>query len=204
MEPESPFAILLAAEEDPRRARIMEGGLRMVLAYGFHRTTMDDIARAAEVSRPALYLRFRNKTDIYRAIAQRLLAHCLAQTKEALAGEGTLVERLDLMVQNAMGGTMCEIERSPHGQELLDMSGSLAGDIMAQWREEMDAVLEEAMAAEAAQAGVDLAARGISPRAVAQTLLDALDGMKTRLEQPEANVTAAKTAVRVLAAALRP
>lgn len=204
MQPESPFAVLLAAEEEPRRARIMEGGLRMVLAYGFHRTTMDDIARAAEVSRPALYLRFKNKTDIYRAIAQRLLAHCLAQTREALAGEGTLVERLDVMVVKAIGGTMCEIERSPHGQELLDMSGSLAGDIMAQWREEMEAALEEAMAAEAARTGADLAAREISPRAVARTLLDALDGMKVRQEHPDANINAAKAAVRVLAAALRP
>ena len=39
--------------------------MKVFLAYGFARTTMDDIARAADMSRPALYLLFKNKTDIY-------------------------------------------------------------------------------------------------------------------------------------------
>ena len=47
--------------------------MKVFLAYGYSRVTMDDIARAAEVSRPALYLLFRNKADIYRAIGAMLL-----------------------------------------------------------------------------------------------------------------------------------
>ncbi|TIX07369.1 MAG: helix-turn-helix transcriptional regulator, partial [Mesorhizobium sp.] len=37
---------------DPKRARILEGAMKVFLAYGFTRTTMDDIARAADMSRP--------------------------------------------------------------------------------------------------------------------------------------------------------
>lgn len=190
--------------DDPRRARILEGALKVVLAYGFHRTTMDDIARAAEVSRPALYLQFRNKTDIYRAVAGCLFAKCLALSKEALSGEGSLVERLDRLLETALFGTLCEIEATPHGPEILDMKNSLAGDLIAQWREEMDSALEAAIAAEAERNGVDLAARGLTARAVAEVLLDAGEGMRLRLGDPAANLTAAKSVARVLAAALRP
>ena len=60
-------------QENDRRARILDGALKVFLAYGFTRATMDDIARASDISRPALYLLFRNKTDIYRAIGEALL-----------------------------------------------------------------------------------------------------------------------------------
>ena len=46
----------LQTELDPKRARILDGAMKVFLAYGYSRVTMDDIARAAEVSRPALYL----------------------------------------------------------------------------------------------------------------------------------------------------
>jgi AcrR family transcriptional regulator len=57
---------------DSKRARVLEAAMKVVLVYGYHRTTMDDIARAAQMSRPALYLLFRNKAEIYRAIAGRM------------------------------------------------------------------------------------------------------------------------------------
>ena len=58
---------------DPKRARILDGAMKVFLAYGYSRVTMDDIARAAEMSRPALYLLFKNKAEIYRAIGAMLL-----------------------------------------------------------------------------------------------------------------------------------
>lgn len=189
---------------DPRRVRILEGALRVVLAYGFHRATMDDIARAAEVSRPALYLQFRNKADIYRAVAGCLFARCLVLSKQALAGDGPLVERLDRLLEDALFGTLCEIEVTPHGPEILDMKNSLAGDLIAQWREEMDAALEAAIKAEAVRNAVDLEARGLTARAIAQVLLDAGEGARQRLGDPAANLIAAKSVARVLVAALRP
>ncbi|TJV53886.1 MAG: helix-turn-helix transcriptional regulator, partial [Mesorhizobium sp.] len=78
---------------DPKRARILDSAMKVFLAYGFARTTMDDIARAADMSRPALYLQFKNKTDIYRAIALMLLSRSLEQAKTALAGEEPFAER---------------------------------------------------------------------------------------------------------------
>lgn len=198
------IASIRVAADDPRRARILEGALKVFLAYGFSRTTMDDIARAAELSRPALYLVFRNKTDIYRAIARCLLAECMQRAKAALAEEGALIDRLDRMIETALFEMMRGIEEAPHGPDLLDRKNSLAGEVIAEWRAEMDAALEEAFAHEAQKNGVDLSARGLSARAIAETFLDALEGMKPRLNNPLCHLDRARSVARVLVAALRP
>lgn len=190
-------------DEDPRRARIMEGALKVFLAYGFSRTTMDDIARAAELSRPALYLIFRNKTDIYRAIAQCVLDRSLEVARHELAAPGSLTERLDRLVTNALYCLMKDIEEAPHGPEILDMRTSLAGDIIAEWRSRIDALIEAAIRTEAQAAGVDLAARGIDASTLAQMLLDSLEGMKPRVSDPDDHLAAAKRLVRVIVAVLR-
>lgn len=165
--------------DDPRRSRILEGALKVFLAYGFQRTTMDDIARAAEISRPALYLQFRNKTDIYRALASEFMELAMGRAASSLTGEGPLCERLAkcfTCVFDMMGG----IEESPHGADILDMKNSLAGDIMATGRATMRARIEDTIAHEAQRRGADLEARGYSAGALADLLLDAIDGLKAR------------------------
>lgn len=189
---------------DDKRARILEGAFKVFLAYGYSRTTMDDIARAAELSRPALYLVFKNKNDIYRAIARCVLAHCVECARAALESEGTLLERLDRLVEKALYETMRGIEESPHGPELLDMKNSLAGDILAEWRGEMEGALERAVTEETGASGVDLSERGFTERDVARTFFDALEGMKPTFSDPTDHLRAARLAARMLVAAIRP
>jgi AcrR family transcriptional regulator len=161
--------------DEVRRARILEGATSVFLAYGFQRTTMEDIARAAEISRPALYLHFRNKTDIYRALASEFLGRFLAAAEHALAGEGSLVARIERAVSSTLD-TVLEIETSPHGAEILDMKGSLAADIVADGRARMQALFQAAIAAEATRRG----AADVRPDLLAALILDALDGMRLR------------------------
>lgn len=190
--------------EDPKRARILQGAYKVFLAYGFSRVTMDDIAKAAELSRPALYLQFRNKGDIYRAIAQCVLTRCQQLARAELSGEGPLLERLERMVERALFDMMRDVDSSPHGTELLDMKSSLAGEIIEEWRSGMEAALAVEIEREAAGHGVDLAQRGLSAGEMAQTFFDALEGMKPRLSDPSRHLQSAKAAARLLAAALRP
>ena len=190
--------------DDQKRCRVLEGALKVFLAYGFGRTTMDDIARSAGLSRPALYLLFRNKTDIYRGLARVVLADVMVKVREALAGEGTLRERLDGMVRFAFFETLKDIEDAPHGPELLDIKNTLAGDIFAQWREEIGVLIAQAIAEHAASHGVDLSDRELSPKALADVFMDSLEGMKVRSDDPRRHLEFALTSVRVLVAALRP
>lgn len=49
---------------DARRAEIVEGAARLFDEYGYHQTTMDDIAAAVGVRKPTLYHYFRSKDEI--------------------------------------------------------------------------------------------------------------------------------------------
>lgn len=184
--------------DDARRSRILDGATRVFLAYGFQRTTMDDIARAAEISRPALYLVFRNKTDIYRALAAQFLEETLANSRMALAGDGPLAERLEKSLL-CMLDTMAEIEESPHGSEILDMKNSLAADLVIEGRGRYHAMVEAAIAKAGVPGGhLEM---GITPGALADMMLDAFDGMKLRGLSVDAQRTAARCYIAVIARA---
>lgn len=193
-----------AEPADPKRARILEAAMRLVLAYGFSRTTMDDIARAAEMSRPALYLLFKNKTEIYRAIAGQHLDQSAARAEAILRQDGALSDRLMSMIEECLIGMMRHIAESPHGPELLDMKNSLAGDIVLAWKQRLGALIEAVVEAEARANGVDLEARGLSAKLLATLLLDGLEGMKSRIRNPDEQRTAARGLVKVVEIAIQP
>jgi len=186
---------------DPKRARILDGAMKVFLAYGFSRTTMDDIARAADMSRPALYLLFKNKTDIFRAIALMLLGRSVEQAKSELEGGGTFAERVIRAVDAALISMIGAVHASPHGAELLDMKSSVA-DLVGCWRGGLVEHIAKAIEGEAKRNGVDLAAKGLSARLLADMLLDGLEGMKMRISDPDEQRRAAAALIRVIDLAL--
>lgn len=191
-------------EQDPKRRRVLEGATKVFLAYGFQRTTMDDIARAAEMSRPALYLVFRNKTDIYRAIAAEMLDETVAQTREGLRGDKPLGERLLSAVADTLIDMIGSIKAAPHGAEILDMKNSLAADIVASWRQRMAELVAATIREEAERTGLDAAGRGLSVEAMADMFLDGLEAMKMRAASEAEKREGARNLVRIVELALRP
>ena len=190
------------AATDPKRVRILDGAMKVFLAYGFSRTTMDDIARAADMSRPALYLLFKNKTDIFRAIAMMVLSRSVAAAKMALAGDGAFAERMMRAIDEAFISMMSAVVASPHGAELVDMKSSL-GDLVGCWRGGLVEHIAAAIQDEATRNGVDLAAKGLSTQLLADMLLDGLEGMKARISDPEEQRQAAAALVNVIGLTLK-
>jgi AcrR family transcriptional regulator len=61
---------------------VLDAAVGVFARFGFRKTTMDDVARAAGVSRQGLYLSFANKEELFR----RALVHSLrSQLAAALA-----------------------------------------------------------------------------------------------------------------------
>lgn len=115
---------------DPRRLAILESATRAFTAYGIRKTSMDDIARGAGVSRPALYLHFRNKEDIYRALVVAYYEEAVQAVAEALEGEGSVAEKLAAAFAVQGGEVVRLMLESPHGMELLDEGADSATDLI--------------------------------------------------------------------------
>jgi AcrR family transcriptional regulator len=185
--------------DEKRRDRILEAAEKVVLAYGYSRVTMDDLARATGISRPALYLEFRNKAEIYSAIAAQTLDHSAQLAEAILAGPGTLEFRLAESMQRAVFDLVARFRQTAHGSELLDLKNELAADLHAAWRERVGRAIAEAVAREG---GAAIASRGLSPAVMAANFLAAIDGLKA-LDQDEASMAEAfRQLVRMMVVAI--
>jgi len=56
-----------------KRNKVLAAALDVFLRYGYKRVTMNDIAEAAGISRPALYLVFESKEEIYKSVYEHFV-----------------------------------------------------------------------------------------------------------------------------------
>src|SRR5271156_1584220 len=66
------------ADDNAKRRQIVEGARSIFLANGFDAASMNDIARAAGVSKGTLYVYFTNKEQLFEAIVH---AECLVHAE---------------------------------------------------------------------------------------------------------------------------
>lgn len=161
-------------KEDAKRALIMASAMTVVLRYGYQRMTMDDIAKQAGISRPALYLLFKNKAEIYRAIAGGMMGQALAVSDIELAGNGTLEEKLYRGLRAGILDPMEHLLHSAHGVELIDMKHDMAREMIHDWRTKQSALLASAIEAGRTKAG------SLTSLQLADILLDGVEGLKQR------------------------
>src|ERR1700727_971622 len=75
-----------------RRGAILEAATGVFLRYGFKKTSMDDLARAAGLSRQGLYLHFATKEALFKDAVLQLLDATRATARAALAREDVGIE----------------------------------------------------------------------------------------------------------------
>ena len=119
---------MIKASSDPKQQAILESAWAAFSTYGFRKTSMDDIARGASMSRPALYLHYRNKEAIFAGLVAGHYGFALDAVAEALASGGSLPERLSAAFDAQGGPGMKAMMDSPHGLELFEVGMSAAGE----------------------------------------------------------------------------
>jgi len=72
-------------ERERRRQQIMVAAKRVFSAKGFNKTTMEDIAKDAELSPGTLYLYFKNKDELYASLSLRILQYLLIRMEHVNA-----------------------------------------------------------------------------------------------------------------------
>ncbi|MEY4697699.1 MAG: hypothetical protein RIT14_2127 [Pseudomonadota bacterium] len=157
-----------------RQETILDAAFHAFATYGYRRTTMDDIARGAGLSRTALYLHYRNKEDIFRSLAIRYFDEALRQMQAALDRPGQTVEQALLAAFIAKDGKFMEaVLSTPHGEELMDAGFSVTGDLAAAGEAQLVTAFADWMSRRKLPEGVG------TPAEVAQAIMAAVKGLKT-------------------------
>ncbi len=172
-------SIMDDAKTDQRRAIVLREAFSAFTNYGFKRTTMDDIARAAGISRPVLYLVYRNKADIFRACMLSMMDEMRARVAACFSADTDIVCKVEQALDEGILRPHREISATTHGAEIFDTSHEFAADLFLAWMQTMEEEIARGLEAEA-QAGRITFASALGPATVASLMLDAVEGMKSR------------------------
>lgn len=171
----------MSEESTEKRLKALKAAQTAFSRYGFKRTSMDDIAKLAGMSRPALYILFRNKQDVFRSLSEHLQMTALEAAEAALVTEKPFVERLRdaILVKEEMLFQI--VSESPHGEELFDTNTEIAADVTERTRTRFQQSLAGAIQHAADALEIDIDRVGMPPDRLAALLLAGIHGLKTPL-----------------------
>ncbi len=112
-----------------KQERILDAAVRLFLKYGYKRVTMGDIAEASEMSRPAVYLEYANKVEIFRAGILLYMERFREMAAEGLKEWRTLEERLGGVLRYWVLDPFRLMHESPLADDLYESSYSFANDL---------------------------------------------------------------------------
>lgn len=128
-----------------RDIAIAEAAIEVFSRYGVQRTTMNDIAKAAGISRQTLYNAFANKDDILRATINLFADITIEAIRAGLETCSTLPEQLNLLFEHMVLKPYRLIHESPHAEDVIKgMNETSFAEIAAcqeRFRQEIEQVL---------------------------------------------------------------
>ena len=105
---------------------IVLAGLKLFAQYGYRKTSIDDIANAAQVAKRTVYLHFENKAAVFLAILEYLGGQVRQRCAAAESAGGTSVDRLTGLLDAYYGMTFELFSKSEHMPELEETFSTLA------------------------------------------------------------------------------
>lgn len=91
-----------AERRQSTRRRILEAAVRVFAEKGYHDTAVDDIVRASDTSKGAVYFHFPNKQGIFLALVEYLANQVLDRMESAIEAERGGINRVDAALRTAL------------------------------------------------------------------------------------------------------
>jgi AcrR family transcriptional regulator len=179
-----------------RRATILDAATSVFLRYGYKKTSMDDLARAAGLSRQGLYLQFPSKDALFKAAVLNVIAASRAAGQAALAQTDLKIEERLLNAFEAVHGHVIGKPGSEHMNELLETATALVGPVFDEL--EQGLVADVARVLRAAGLADKWKPAGVSAKDLAEHLYAASYGVKHRVSTREDYRDRMRIAVRIV------
>jgi AcrR family transcriptional regulator len=113
--------------------RILDAALRVFRRHGYRRSSIEQAAEAAGLTRQALYHHFQSKEALFRAVIEQLyesaLAAEIAAADAAANAGGSLADILVAQIKARLKHLLASFEGSPHIEELFSEHLALGRDL---------------------------------------------------------------------------
>lgn len=162
-----------------KRAAILTAAFSLFGHYGYRRTSIDDIAQEAGIAKGTVYLYFKSKEEIFRALAQQLIDHMLTATESAQSTSAGVVAQLRGMLDAKFGYFFELLHHSAHVREILDAKNQLCADLFAQSDRRYQRMLSEVITQAEKRGELHLAQVELEPDTAAELITRSASGLGT-------------------------
>jgi AcrR family transcriptional regulator len=121
-------------EAEARRSRVLDAARWCFLNFGFSKTSFEDIAKRATISRTLLYRIFKDKEDVFTAVFAHWLVARHPAAQEAASGPGSPFERLLAVCKMMVLEPWSDMVTAPMGAEFFDVCERIDPEIEARHR----------------------------------------------------------------------
>ncbi|MFO0675596.1 MAG: TetR/AcrR family transcriptional regulator [Polyangiaceae bacterium] len=187
-------------KDDSKRRLILESAIGVFARFGYRKTSMDEVARAARISRQGLYLHFETKEDLFRAVVVFALDGALERATAGLANEGAPLEtRLVDAFDAWMGPYVGAMQGG--AADIFDASKELLGETVFEY----EARFSDLVAKHLKTSGLVTPYKpaGVTAKNLADSLGATSCGLKHLAKDRAEFVQRLKNAVKVICAPLR-
>jgi AcrR family transcriptional regulator len=147
---------------EAKREAIVRAATELFRRYGFRKTSVDQIAREAQVAKPTVYAYFADKDAVFVAVCQAVMDRIVEGARQARA-EDDVITRI-ATVLGAKFTTIYElVDSSPHARELLESRNAEANRVIAEADVAYGELLVGTLRAAARAGELDVAALGGAP-----------------------------------------
>jgi AcrR family transcriptional regulator len=112
-----------------RRRLIIEAARECFLKFGYPKTSLEDIAKHAGISRPLIYLTFKSKEEIFGAVYEAVAESCYAAAEKAITGDGGKRKRLMRLYEALLLEPWDQLSGAPMASEFYEACGRILPEL---------------------------------------------------------------------------
>ena len=131
----------MVMNNDAKRRRLVVVAQDVFARHGYRRVNMKDIASAAGISRPGLYLYFKTKEEIFSAAVLAVAESSIARIVEGLAKHSSTQEKLRFAFEIWTVEIFELTLKSPEAKELSECSYDFARHALDEGYKQFEAVV---------------------------------------------------------------
>jgi AcrR family transcriptional regulator len=126
-----------------RRQHIIQVAISVFLRYGYARTTMADIAKAAGLARTALYLMFSDKEAIFSAVVDAMVAEKLSDIRRGLSEISTFDAKLRFACESWGAEGFELVQAHPDAKDMFDLGFASVCESFSAFEELLVEIIKE-------------------------------------------------------------
>ncbi|MET0404127.1 MAG: helix-turn-helix domain-containing protein [Cystobacter sp.] len=118
-------------QEAARRTSILKAARWCFLHFGYGKTSLEDIAKRANISRTLLYRMFKDKEDLFSGVFEDLIETRHPVAEQVVAGPGSRAERLLKLCEVMLLEPWAEMVGAPMAREFYDVCARIEPEVEA-------------------------------------------------------------------------